>query len=93
MTHPAELLAACERVLGPVALVTDRSWPLGDNKVVEVSDSRGRLWIAKTVRQDSYERELHAFRHWVPALGDAAPALRGAEDALRLLIMTRLAGR
>jgi hypothetical protein len=94
--RPADdgLLAACEAILGRVTLVKDRSWPHAGNRVVEVADTDGRAWIAKVVGdQRAYARELHAFRHWVPALGGAAPALRAADDRLRLLIMTRLPGR
>jgi hypothetical protein len=65
-----DLLRACERFLGRVTLVSDMSWQLGDNKVVQVSDGHGRSWIAKAVRyQESYERELYALRRWAPALG------------------------
>ena len=89
-----ELLAACERVLGPVTLVTDRSWQHGEHHVIEVSDSAGQRWIAKSVRErGSYEREIHALRNWAPALDGAAPALRACDDAWQLLIMTRLPGR
>jgi hypothetical protein len=89
-----DLLAACERFLGPVTLACDRSWRLGDNRVVEVSDRRGRSWIAKAVRhQEGYDRELRALRRWTPALGPGGPALLAADDERRLLIMASRPGR
>jgi Ser/Thr protein kinase RdoA (MazF antagonist) len=88
------LLEACEPFLGPVTLVSDMSWRLGDNKVVEVCDRQGRLWIAKLDRhQEGYEREVHALRRWAPALGSGAPALVAADDGRRLLIMASRPGR
>jgi aminoglycoside phosphotransferase len=88
------LLGACERLLGAVTVLSDMSWPLGDNNVVEVRDGRGRSWIAKTVRhRESYERELHALRCWAPALGPGAPVLHASDDELQLLIMSRMPGR
>jgi hypothetical protein len=87
------LLSGCERYLGPVALVSDLSWPHGENRVAEVRGQSGTRWIAKLVaRQETYARELYAFRNWVPALGGAAPELIAADDDLHLLIMTRVAG-
>jgi hypothetical protein len=88
-----DLLGACGRILGPVTLVADMSWPHGDNTVCEVADRRGRSWIAKAVRnRDGYERELHALRRWAPALGPGAPDLLAADDAHQLLIMASRPG-
>jgi hypothetical protein len=73
-----DLLGACERFLGPVTMIADMSWRLGDNRVVEVRDREGRAWIAKAVLyQDGYDRELRALRRWAPALGGSAPATAG----------------
>jgi Ser/Thr protein kinase RdoA (MazF antagonist) len=89
-----DLLGACERLLGPVTLVSDMSWRLGDNTVLEVSDRRGRSLIAKAVRhQETYERELHALRRWAPALGSGAPDLLAADGERRLLIVASRPGR
>jgi hypothetical protein len=88
----AEAMGACERILGPVRVVADLSWPDSANRVTELRDLAGRPWIAKTVEPALYQRELYAMQHWAPALGDAAPALRAADDKLRLLIMSRLPG-
>jgi Ser/Thr protein kinase RdoA (MazF antagonist) len=89
-----DLLDACEPFLGPVTLVSDLSWKLGDNKVVEVSDRDGRSWIVKAVlHREGYERELRALRRWAPALGDGAPALLAADDERQILVMARRPGR
>jgi Ser/Thr protein kinase RdoA (MazF antagonist) len=89
-----DLLGACERFLGPVTMIADMSWRLGDNRVVEVRDREGRAWIAKAVLyQDGYDRELRALRRWAPALGGSAPALLAADDERQLLIMASRPGR
>jgi hypothetical protein len=89
-----DLLGACEQFLGPVTLVCDMSWKLGDNKVVEVSDRNGRRWIAKAVlHREGYERELRGLRRWAPALGGGAPALLAADDERQLLIIASRPGR
>jgi Phosphotransferase enzyme family len=94
MMTPDALLCGCERYLGPVTLVADLSWPHGENQVAEVRDRMGASWIAKVARRpETYARELYALRNWVPALGGAAPELAAADDDLRLLIMTRIAGQ
>jgi hypothetical protein len=85
---PDDLLAACEPFLGPVTLVSDRSWPLGDDKVIEVSDREGRRWIAKAVlHREGYEREVHALSRWAPALAGGGPALLAADEERQLLII------
>jgi len=89
----ADVMSACQPILGPVAVITDLSWPGSANRVVEVRDLGGQHWIAKTVEPALYQRELTAMRRWAPALRGAAPALRAADDRLRLLIMTRCLGR
>jgi hypothetical protein len=95
LADAGEMIAACQRLLGaPVTLVADLSWPDSRNRVLELTDAAGQSWIAKTVEDEGiYRRELHALRHWAPALGGSAPALAAADDQLRLLLMTRLPGR
>jgi Ser/Thr protein kinase RdoA (MazF antagonist) len=94
MLAAEDLLDACEPFLGPVTLVRDLSWRLGDNKVVEVTDLGGRRWIAKAVlHREGYERELRALRRWAPALGAGAPVLLAADDGQQLLIMASRPGR
>lgn len=95
MADAAEIAAACRRLLGtPVSAVTDLSWPGSSNLVLELTDAGGRSWIAKSIGDEAhYRQELYALRHWAPALHGAAPSLEATDDELRLLVMTRLAGR
>ncbi len=89
-----QLLGACESVLGPVTLVRDMSWPGTGNVVAEVRDATGASWVAKIVAEPAgYLAELQAYRNWAPALGDRAPALLAADDSLRLLVVSLLAGQ
>ncbi|HEY2505489.1 MAG TPA: hypothetical protein VGI58_03160 [Streptosporangiaceae bacterium] len=94
MTTEPDVVSRCAQILGPIEVTGDLAWPGNGNQVLEICDSDGRLWIAKALADDSgYQRERDALQRWAPALGDAAPALRGADDRLRLLIMTRLPGQ
>ena len=95
MADAAKIAAACRRLLGtPVSAVTDLSWPGSSNLVLELTDTGGRSWIAKSIGDEAhYRQELSALRHWAPALHGAAPSLEATDDELRLLVMTRLAGR
>jgi serine/threonine protein kinase len=94
MTLNTDLTATCERILGPVQVLADMSWPGNSNRVLELLDRDGRPWIAKQLGDDyGFQRELHALRHWAPALGDCAPSLRAADERHRLLVMSRLPGQ
>jgi Phosphotransferase enzyme family len=77
----------------PVTAVRDRSWPDGKSAVVEVEDATGSVWFVKRHREpELYRVEAEAYRRWVPALGDRAPALRATSDPLRALVLSAVPG-
>lgn len=96
--HGEQRDAELQRWLGsvlrpPVAAVCDRSWPDGKSAVVEVEDATGSAWFVKRHREpELYQVEVEAYRRWVPALGDRAPALRATNDALRALLLSAVPG-
>jgi Ser/Thr protein kinase RdoA (MazF antagonist) len=81
-------------VLGPYRVVADRSWDHGDSAVTQVRDAEGTDWIVKCHgHQGRYEREVAAYRRWVPVLGGHAPSLRAHDDELRVLLLSAVPGR
>lgn len=83
----------CTELLGQCTVVADRSWPHGEARVLEVLDRQGRRRIVKRVaKHDHYQRELEAYREWVPALGDRAPALLAHDDEAMCFVISVLPG-
>ena len=94
VTSTATVLSCAEAFLGPCTVVREHSWPHRGAAVLEVRDARGRRWFAKRhQRQDQYDRELSAYRRWVPALRPNAPDLRAWDDERRTLVLSALPGR
>lgn len=91
--NETEILGRCAAVLGAFEVVADRSWPRGVSRVLEIRTDRGPV-IAKWMSdRPTYRRELRAYQHFVPALGNRAPALLHHADDLCLLVLTRLPGK
>lgn len=81
-------------ILGRNSPSVDRSWSHGASVVVEVVDTTGTRWFVKRHGdRDRYLAEVGAYRAWVPALGDRAPRLRAANDALQSVILSAVPGR
>lgn len=88
-----EITDYCAEVLGRCEVVADRSWPHGEAQVLELLDPRGRRWILKRVAKHAhYQRELRAYREWVPALGDRAPALLAHNEEALCFVISVLPG-
>jgi len=63
------------------------------SSVLRLRDENGAIWFLKSHGDKArYEAELAAYRHWVPALQDAAPRLRAFDDSLRMLILSAVPG-
>jgi len=78
----ARLIRPCEitQALGPaVARISARS---GEEYVVK-----------KHADRDKHDREVHAYRHWTPALGSSAPQLVAADAQALTIVTTALDGR
>jgi hypothetical protein len=89
----SELVQFAERVLGPCTVVADCSWEHRMSAVLRLRDQHGTDWFLKRHRdRGRYETEVMAYRTWVPALGNQAPALRARDDALRALILSAVPG-
>lgn len=93
LASDAEALDRVNRVLGPVDVVTDRSWPHGEARVLEVRTRGDEYAIAKWHRTNrNFHRELTAYQLYVPALGGDAPRLVASDERLQLLVVSRLPG-
>ena len=93
LASDAEALDRVNRVLGPVEVVVDRSWPHGEARVLEVRTRGDEHAIVKWHRGGrNYHRELEAYQRYVPALGGDAPRLVASDDRLQLLIVSRVPG-
>jgi hypothetical protein len=89
----SELVAYAARVLGTCVVVADRSWGHDGAGVLELRDTSGVAWFVKRHPDRApYERELSAYRRWVPVLGDRAPTLRGYHDGLSALLLSAVPG-
>ncbi|MGH3296486.1 MAG: hypothetical protein ACRDP7_32300 [Trebonia sp.] len=93
MSAEPAVLQFAARVLGPCELVRDCSWEHRGSLVLRLRDSCGLAWFLKRHRdRERYEREVHAYRAWVPVLGDGAPRLRAADDDLGAVIVSARPG-
>ena len=87
------LLASAVSLVGPVEFVADRSWPHGVSTVVEVETADGTALIVKQPRAvDKFDAELHAYRHWAPALAPNVPDLVAADRDTRVLVFSKMPG-
>jgi len=90
---PEGLLANARLLVGALVLVADRSWPHGVSTVVEVETADGTALIAKQPRAvDKFDAELHAYRHWAPALEGHVPDLVAADRDTRVLVFSKMPG-
>ena len=72
---PSTLLSFAEQSLGPCVLVTALAGGEHDERVERIRDARGREYFAKRhPSAEKHRREVHAYRHWAPALGASAGA-------------------
>jgi Ser/Thr protein kinase RdoA (MazF antagonist) len=92
VSREEEVLAAARRLVGPVEVVADLSWAdLGLSVVLEVRAEDGRPLIVKS-HTDGYRNQFErdAYRRWVPAIADRAPALVAADEDGTVLVLTKL---
>jgi hypothetical protein len=48
--------------------------------------------VKKHADRDKHDREVHAYRHWIPALGSSAPELVAADPQALTIVTTALDG-
>ncbi|ORT60714.1 phosphotransferase [Streptomyces sp. CB03238] len=82
-----------ERAVGRITNWTDVSWAREGSRVWRARAEDG-VWFVK-VHQNArfHQREVSAYRSWVPDLGAAAPRLVAADGALRAVVITAVPGR
>lgn len=83
-----------EHAVGRITTWTDTSWPRTGSRVWQVRGTDGGMWFVKTHASDRFHnREVTAYRAWVPELGGAVPRLVAADPALRTVVVTAVPGR
>ncbi|MFE7409738.1 phosphotransferase [Streptomyces laurentii] len=83
-----------ETAVGRVSTWTDVSWARKGSRVWRARGTEGGEWFVKVHRNDrSHDREVTAYRTWVPALGAAVPRLVAADTGLRAVVVTAMGGR
>lgn len=80
---------------GPSAAIADRSWPRDGSRVWELTSAAGdRFYLKQHQSPRFHEREVTAYRLWVPALDTGrAPRLLAADPGLRAVLITALPGQ
>jgi Ser/Thr protein kinase RdoA (MazF antagonist) len=82
-------LEAAARLIGPCE-ITEALGPA----VARISARGGEEYIVKKhADRDKHDREVHAYRHWTPALGSSAPQLVAADAQALAIVTTALDGR
>jgi hypothetical protein len=82
-----------EQALGPCELATSPPGSTDSGPVVRFRSSRGHEYIAKRhTAIGKHAREVHAYRHWAPALGARAARLVAADLQTMTMLITALPG-
>jgi len=82
-------LEAAARLIGPCE-ITETLGPA----VARISARSGEEYVVKKhADRDKHDREVHAYRHWTPALGSSAPQLVAADAQALTIVTTALDGR
>jgi len=82
-------LEAAARLIGPCE-ITEALGPA----VARIFARGGKQYVVKKhADRDKHDREVHAYRHWTPALGSSAPQLVAADAQALTIVITALDGR
>ncbi|MGE7385167.1 NUDIX domain-containing protein [Streptomyces sp. NPDC004126] len=91
---PHRLHVFAERAVGRIAEATEVSRVRTGSRVWRLTGAGGGTWYLKQHRgRKFHEREVAAYRSWVPALGHRAPRLIAADPTAQTVVITALAGR
>ncbi|MCB5166487.1 phosphotransferase [Streptomyces bambusae] len=91
---PHGLVEFAEQAVGRIARATEVSWVRTGSRVWRLTGADGGTWYLKRHRGAKFhDREVAAYRSWVPALGSRAPRLVAADTAARAVVVSALAGR
>ncbi|MFJ9344731.1 NUDIX domain-containing protein [Streptomyces sp. NPDC101733] len=83
-----------ERAVGRIAEAEEVSWVRSGSRVWRITGSGGGVWYLKQHRgRRFHDREVAAYRSWVPSLGPRAPRLVAADPVEQAVVITALTGR
>lgn len=91
-----EALAWCQAVAGPCEVLAEHSKAHGDHESVtqRLRTRLGCCYLKVHQTQAHWHNEVHAYAHWTPVFGAAAPRLLAVRDAAPLaLLLSELPGR
>ncbi|MER7468404.1 NUDIX domain-containing protein [Streptomyces sp. NPDC097981] len=90
---PCGLRVFAEQAVGRIVEATEVSWVRTGSRVWRLAGPGGGTWYLKRHRGPKFhDREVAAYRSWVPALGARAPRLVAADTAARAVVVTALPG-
>ncbi|MET9886121.1 phosphotransferase [Streptomyces sp. NPDC006430] len=91
---PYRLRVFAEQAVGRVTQAVDVSWARTGSRVWRLTGSGGGTWYLKRHRgRRFHDREVAAYRSWVPVLGPRVPRLVAADAEEQAVVITALAGR
>ncbi|MFE2322724.1 phosphotransferase [Streptomyces sp. NPDC059385] len=90
---PYGLRVFAEQAVGRIVEATEVSWVRTGSRVWRLGGPGGGTWYLKRHRGARFhDREVAAYRSWVPALGARAPRLVAVGTAARAVVVTALPG-
>jgi len=93
LASEAEVLDRVHRVLGPVELLDDVSVRPQVCKILKIETRSGEQSFVKWYATASdYQRECDALSQYTPALGTDAPRLIAEDEALQMVLISRVPG-
>ncbi|MEU6353607.1 phosphotransferase [Streptomyces sp. NPDC047072] len=82
-----------EQAVGRITGWEDASWAWAGSQVWRASNAFGGTWYVKVHQNPRFhDRQVRAYRTWVPSLGAAAPRLVAADDGLMTVVVTAVPG-
>ena len=93
LASEAEVLDRVHRVLGPVELLDDVSVRPQVCRILKIETRSGEQSFVKWYAEASdYQRECDALSQYTPALGTDAPRLIAEDEALQMVLISRVPG-
>ncbi|MFE1294018.1 NUDIX domain-containing protein [Streptomyces sp. NPDC058731] len=91
---PEEVRAFAEQAVGRITAWRDVSRAREESRVWRAHGAEGGTCYVKIHQNGRFhQREVGAFRGWVPSLGAAAPRLVATDERLRAVVLTAVGGR
>ena len=94
MKQPAEdVVAIARRVVAGPSTWVDHTTPHGEADVWRLMrDGRTLAWVKQHRTLRKWQQEVHAYRTWLPHVGDGVADLLEADEASRTLVLAHVAG-